>query len=153
MEKQEEEQRRAEIIRLEKEAKRRKIREKEALIDELMFSQENAKNIINTFTQNVINTKEEIKPSAPVAKVITVDDFSSESKLYLLIFCNFVFQQVSQFSTGVKFTRGSSALPPLPQIIEGPLYVYKPPADVIVQGPSPPECKDLETTGYLRHIR
>ncbi|XP_077298212.1 CDK-activating kinase assembly factor isoform X2 [Arctopsyche grandis] len=128
MEKQEEEQRRAEIIRLEKEAKKRKIREKEALIDELMFSQENAKNIINTFTQNVINTKEEIKPPAPIAK------------------------QVSQFSTGVKFTRGSSALPPLPQIIEGPLYVYNPPPNVIVQGPSPPEFKDLESTGYMRHI-
>lgn len=70
LEKQEEEQRRAEILGQEREAKRRKMREKEALIDELMFSQENAKNIINTFTQNAVNnTKEEIKIAAPVTKV------------------------------------------------------------------------------------
>lgn len=89
MEKQEEEQRRAEIIRLEKEAKRRKLRDKEALIDELMFSQENAKNIINNFSQQTIQVaKEEIKPTLPTVKVCFMRTFVKFYKILILFYVN-----------------------------------------------------------------
>ncbi|KOB65307.1 CDK-activating kinase assembly factor MAT1 [Operophtera brumata] len=76
IEKQMEDLRRAEIMRMEQEAKKQKIREKEALIDELMFAEGDAKDILNTFAQTIANKQEEVLPPAP------------------------------KFSTGVKFTRG-----------------------------------------------
>lgn len=58
--------RRSEIARLEQEAKKQKIREKEALIDELMFTDGNAKDILNSFAQTIANNKqEEIIPNIP----------------------------------------------------------------------------------------
>lgn len=60
-----EELRRAEIIKMEEEAKKQKIREKEALIDELMFAEGDAKDILNTFAQTVASKQEEIVPVLP----------------------------------------------------------------------------------------
>lgn len=61
-----EELRRAEIVKMEEEAKKQKIREKEALIDELMFAEGDAKDILNTFAQTVASNKqEEIVPVLP----------------------------------------------------------------------------------------
>lgn len=58
--------RRSEIARLEQEAKKQKIREKEALIDELMFADGDAKDILNSFAQTIANNKqEEIIPNIP----------------------------------------------------------------------------------------
>lgn len=51
--------RRLGVLREETEVKKRKIRAKEALIDELMFSQENAKDIVKTF--QVMEEEEEQK--------------------------------------------------------------------------------------------
>lgn len=66
IEKQMEELRRAEIARMEQEAKKQKIREKEALIDELMFAEGDAKDILNTFAQTVASNKqEEVLPPVP----------------------------------------------------------------------------------------
>lgn len=64
IEKQMEDLRRAEIIRMEQEAKKQKIREKEALIDELMFAEGDAKDILNTFAQTKAN-KPELLPPVP----------------------------------------------------------------------------------------
>lgn len=58
--------RRSEIARLEQEAKKQKIREKEALIDELMFAEGDAKDILNSFAQTIASNKqEEIIPNIP----------------------------------------------------------------------------------------
>lgn len=67
IEKQMEDLRRSEILRMEQEAKKQKIREKEALIDELMFAEGDAKDILNTFAQTIANKQEEVLP--PVVKV------------------------------------------------------------------------------------
>lgn len=65
IEKQMEDLKRSEITRLEQEAKKQKIREKEALIDELMFAEGDAKDILNTFAQNIANKQEEVMPLMP----------------------------------------------------------------------------------------
>ena len=96
-EKQQEEVRKKELLRLEQEEKKKKMRDKEALIDELMFSNGDAKNIVETFANNM---KQEVKQVAPVVKA-------------------------SQFSTGIKF--GQQGFLPVPKLEEGPLYVYEAP--------------------------
>jgi CDK-activating kinase assembly factor MAT1 len=104
----------------------KKIRDKEALIDELMFSNADARNILETFANNVQVAKEEVKP-APVAKA-------------------------TQFSTGIKFGRQRQQnFLPVPKIEEGPLYVYEPPRQP-VDGPIPPTWSDLEAKGYIKHV-
>lgn len=65
IEKQMEDLRRSELVRLEQEAKKQKIREKEALIDELMFAEGDAKDILNTFAQTIANKPEEVLPAMP----------------------------------------------------------------------------------------
>ncbi|CAG4965944.1 CDK-activating kinase assembly factor MAT1 [Colias croceus] len=125
IEKQMEEIRRAEVLRLEQEAKKQKIREKEALIDELMFAEGDAKDILNTFSQNLANKQEEVVPVVP---------------------------KVTQFSSGVKFTRGSGQQP-LPIIEEGPLYKYEPLAIPDRIGPDPPSLQEIVNNGYLQHVR
>lgn len=65
IEKQMEELRRAEMLKMEEEAKKQKIREKEALIDELMFAEGDAKDILNTFAETVANKQAEIVPVLP----------------------------------------------------------------------------------------
>ncbi|XP_004923452.1 CDK-activating kinase assembly factor MAT1 [Bombyx mori] len=123
-EKEYEELRRQELSRLEQEAKRKKIREKEALIDELMFAEGNAKDILNTFAQTVANKKEEEE----------------------------VVPMVTQFSTGVQFTRGSTNQP-IPIIEEGPMYKYEPLAIPDRCGPDPPMIKEIIQNGFLKHVR
>lgn len=82
MEKQQEEIRRNVIKIEEVAAKKKKIQQKEALIDELMFSNANAKNILETFANNVEEVKN--KEEEEEAKVPT---------------------KMTQFSSGVKFGR------------------------------------------------
>lgn len=126
LEKQQEELRKKELKQEEEEAKRKKIREKEALIDELMFSTENAKNIVETFAQSVQQAKEEAK-QVPVSKI-------------------------SQFSTGIQFGRQSQVnFLPVP-IEEGPQFIYTPPV-LVTEGPQPPVEDELEQKGYLRNVR
>lgn len=97
IEKQQEEQRRAEIRMEEVKTKQKKIRDKEALIDELMFSNVNAKNIVESFA----NAKED-EPKPPPAKI-------------------------GRFLPGTQFGRQSqTTFLPIPTE-EGPLFAYKPP--------------------------
>lgn len=70
IEKQMEDLRRAEMLRIEQEAKKQKIREKEALIDELMFAEGDAKEIMNTFAETVLANKQETEPVPLLPKVI-----------------------------------------------------------------------------------
>lgn len=126
LEKQTDEQRKYAIQLEEVEDKKKKIREKEALIDELMFSNADAKNIIDTFAQQAQQNKEEkVKPLPP---------------------------KVSQFSTGIQFGRQPHAnFLPLPSD-EGPLFSYKP----IVfssDGPRTPIDSEIVSKGFITHIR
>lgn len=129
MEKQLEEQRKAEIKMEEVEAKRKKIQQKEALIDELMFSNANAQNIIATFEKTAKEAKleeeQEVKP--PPAKV-------------------------SKFSSGIQFGKqATTGFLPIPTD-EGPLFVYKPPV-FVTDGPRPPTLEEILNDGYTNHVR
>lgn len=127
MEKQQEEDRKLELIKQEAEIKKKKIREKEALIDELMFSEANAKNIVETFASTIQATREE-------AKVVPVS-------------------KVTQFSTGIKFGRqGHQTFLPVPKVEEGPTYSYKS-IEQEVEGPNPPSWQEMESRGYVSYVR
>lgn len=82
IEKQMEELRRTEILRIEQEAKKQKIREKEALIDELMFAEGDAKDILNTFSQNLANKQEEIVPIIPKVSFMAIVTAENGTKSY-----------------------------------------------------------------------
>lgn len=128
IEKEQDEFRKKEHIKLEQEEKKKKIREKEALIDELMFSNVDAKNIVESFAQNISLAKEEAK-QAPVIPMQT------------------------QFSTGIKFGRqNNSGFLPVPKEDEGEKFAYVP-TTMEMEGPSPPSWADLETCGYINNVR
>uniref|UniRef100_A0A1B6M6R1 CDK-activating kinase assembly factor MAT1 n=1 Tax=Graphocephala atropunctata TaxID=36148 RepID=A0A1B6M6R1_9HEMI len=116
--------RKRELIKEEQEIKKKKLKDKEALIDELMFSNADAKHILSTFAQNTIAAKEEEKPL--VAKA-------------------------SQFSTGIKFGRQNTGFTMLPKIEEAPPYVYIP-AKVQLEGPNVPQWSEL-SNGFIENTR
>jgi CDK-activating kinase assembly factor MAT1 len=125
-EKHQEEIKKKELVRLEQEEKKKRLRDKEALIDELMFSNADAKNILETFAHNVQATKEDMK-TVPIVRA-------------------------TQFSTGIKFSRQRQQnFLPVPKIEEGPLYVYEAPRQP-TDGPLPPAWSDLEEKGYVNHV-
>lgn len=129
LEKQKEEERRIELVKEEIEAKKKKIREKEALIDELTFSDANAKNIVESFASAIQTQKKEAAKAAlsPI--------------------------KATQFSTGIKFgNQGNQTYLSVPKIEEGPLYSYMPIRQQI-DGPSPPNWRELQARGYVSHIR
>lgn len=125
-EKMEDEHRRNERATIEKESKIKKLKEKEALIDELMFSNEDASKIVDVFAKQAEKTREEAK-QLPTVKLQT------------------------EFSTGVKFGQQATFLP-LPKMEEGPLYVYEAPR-IAFDGPPAPSLPEVEKNGYIRHIR
>lgn len=127
LEKQKEEERRLEIAKEELEAKKKKIREKEALIDELTFSEGNAQNIVETFASAIQASKKEMKSTPTVT--------------------------ATQFSTGIKFgNQGNQGYLPVPKIEEGPLYNYTPIRQTM-EGPAPPGWRELQARGYVTHVR
>ncbi|XP_011303096.1 CDK-activating kinase assembly factor MAT1 [Fopius arisanus] len=126
LEKQREEERRLELAREELEMKKKKLRDKEALIDELMFSEGNAKSIVETFQSSIQASKEKSNiPPAP---------------------------RVTQFSSGIKF--GQSAAQnflPVPKD-DAPLYNYTP-IPMEIDGPTPPALREIISRGYINHVR
>ncbi|KAK0079561.1 hypothetical protein PV326_008666 [Microctonus aethiopoides] len=128
LEKQKEEERRLEIVREEMELKKKKIRDKEALIDELMFSEGNAKNIVETFASTIQSAKEKATKTSSAPRA-------------------------TQFSTGIKFGKqGTQGFLPVPKIEEGPLYKYVP-IEQEMEGPPAPITHEVISRGYLNHIR
>lgn len=121
MEKTEQEERRLELLKQELEIKKKKIRDKEALIDELMFSEGDAQNIVQTFATSMQETKEQAK----------------------------IVPKVTGFSSGIKFGQQANFLP---KIEEGPAFNYVPLIQKI-EGPDPPSWQDLQTKGYISHVR
>ncbi|XP_059613598.1 CDK-activating kinase assembly factor MAT1 [Phlebotomus argentipes] len=126
-EKQIQEERQKQLQQLEQENKKKKLREKEALIDELMSSHQNAADIVSVYAKKAEQTQEEAKV-IPVAKA-------------------------TQFSTGIKFSRsGQQGFLPVPKLEEGPLYSYKPLIKTF-DGPEPPQEEEILSSGYIKHIR
>ncbi|KAL2715637.1 CDK-activating kinase assembly factor MAT1 [Vespula squamosa] len=126
LEKQQEEERRLELAREEMEAKKKKIRDKEALIDELTFSEGNAKNIVDTFASAIQNSKKEARTGSPKA---------------------------TQFSTGIKFGKqGTQNYLQIPKVEEGPMFTYIPLRQQ-TEGPVVPTWREIQTRGYISHVR
>ncbi|XP_014236476.1 CDK-activating kinase assembly factor MAT1 [Trichogramma pretiosum] len=124
-EKLEQEEKRQEMAKLELELQKKKVQQKEALIDELMFSEGDAKSIVQTFASNIQATKEELK----------------------------VAPKATGFSSGIKFSQqSSSGFLPVPKIEEGPKYKYVPISQDF-EGPTPPNWKDLKSKGFLSNVR
>lgn len=125
-EKIENEQRRIEREAIERDTMKKKIKEKEALIDELMFSYEDASKIVDGYAKQAEKTREEAK---------ILPDVKSQV----------------EFSTGVKFGQPAQFLP-VPKLDEGPLYVYESPT-IVTDGPPPPSLPEVDANGYTQHIR
>lgn len=125
-EKLEDEQRRTERVNIEKDAKIRKQKEKEALIDELMFSNEDASKIVDGYAKQAEKTREEAK-KLPEVKL------------------------QSEFSTGVKFGQPLQFLP-VPKYEEGPVYIHEEMV-LMFDGPQAPSLAEVESKGYIRNIR
>lgn len=125
-EKIENEQRRIERENIERDTIKKKMKEKEALIDELMFSYEDASKIVDGYAKQAEKTREEAKVLPAVKTQV-------------------------EFSTGVKFGQQAQFLP-VPKMEEGPLYVYETPV-MVTNGPPPPTLPEIESNGYTQHIR
>ncbi|XP_070172404.1 CDK-activating kinase assembly factor MAT1 [Polyergus mexicanus] len=123
LEKQKEEERKKELVKEEIETKKKKIRDKQALLDELTLSDADANNIIETFL--AVQKKKEAKASV----------------------------KATQFSTGIKFSnQGNQNYISVPKIEEGPLYSYTSIRQQI-DGPSPPGWREIQARGYVSHVR
>lgn len=125
-EQQEDDDRRKEREAIENDAKKKKLKEKEALIDELMFSHKDASSILKGYAENVEKLREEERTLPAVKKA-------------------------TEFSTGVKFGQQTQFLP-LPKVEEGPLYTYETPI-LLVDGPIAPDMIEIECRGYTKHVR
>lgn len=122
------EMRKKEIIQLEELSKKKKTIEKEKLIDELMFSSENAQSILKTYANKVEEEKKELELAPPPPKI-------------------------TKFSTGIKFSsQMQQQYLPIPKADEGPLYVYE---ETVfnLHGPFVPTLEVLEAKKYTKHIR
>ncbi|KAH8371297.1 hypothetical protein KR093_006829 [Drosophila rubida] len=128
LERVQEESRKKELDELETEHKKKKARDKQALIEELMYSGKDAAQIVSEFAEKAEKQREEEKQLPPP-------------------------KAATEFSTGIKF--GQSADPtllPVPKSDEGPLFVYEP-FIPYTEGPVPPQAIDVDTMGYIQHIR
>lgn len=133
LDKKREEERKIELLREEMMIKNKKIRDKEKLIDELMFTDGNAKNIVDTFATSIQSSNDKLK--APISS-------SSSSTI-----------RQTQFSTGIKFgQQNTTTYLPIPKIEEGPLYQYEKPHEEN-DGPEPPAYHKITSRGYITHVR
>lgn len=122
------EMRNKELTVLEEQSKKKKTLEKEKLIDELMFSSENAKSILQTYAEKLEEEKKEAELAPPPPKI-------------------------TKFSTGIKFTSNvQQQYLPVPKVDEGPLYTYEEP-EIDIHGPYIPKCEEMNEMNYLKHIR
>lgn len=127
-EKVEQEKRLKELYVYESDIKVRKKHEKESLIKELMYSDKNAEEIIEDFSERLVKLDDDLKNIPPP-------------------------KQTTEFSTGIKFTAGTSA--PymfIPKVEEGPMFVYEP-VIIDLEGPSVPKRSEIITNGFLKHLR
>lgn len=122
------EMRNKELSVIEEQNKKKKTLEKEKLIDELMFSSENAKSILQTYADKLEEVKKEQELAPPPPKI-------------------------TKFSTGIKFSMNAhQQYLPVPKVDEGPLYIYEEP-EIEIHGPYVPRYEELNEKNYLKHIR
>lgn len=129
IEKEQEEARKQELTKLEQENRRKKTQAKEALIDELMFSNEDGAAIVSHFAKQVEETYKEAKVIPPQSKV-------------------------TQFSSGIQFGAGAvqSQFLPIPKQDEGVMFEYHSP-QLQNNGPVAPKPDQLDELGYMKYIR
>lgn len=125
LEQQEAELRREQLAELEREARREKIKQKESLIDDLMFSDLPANRILASHG-NKLKAAVAAKPLPPKPPAAV-------------------------FSTGIKF-RQKEAFLPVPKVSEGPLYSYVAHEQDLC-GPAVPALDALSSAGYTAHVR
>lgn len=127
-EKENSEIRKKELEVIEEQAKKKRTLEKEKLIDELMFSSENAQSILQHYAEKIEEDKKEQELAPPPVKQ-------------------------TKFSTGINFTAGmQQQYLPIPKIDEGPLYLYEEP-EFDINGPHVPRLEELNEKNYLKNIR
>jgi len=131
-EKHHDERRKRAIVEEEQSEKRKKVRNKEALIDELMFSEQSAKSILETFKQRQLEEEIEAKEAEPPPPPVAA----------------------TQFSTGIKFGQRvlQGGFLPVPKEDDTPLYKYEP-FHQERNGPEPPKWEQLEGDKYIQHVR
>jgi len=128
LEKVQEEARRKELEELENEHKKKKARDKQALIEELMYSGKDAAQIVTEFAEKAEKQREEEKQLPPP-------------------------KPANEFSTGIKFGQTADpSLLPVPKSEEGPLFVYEPLVP-FSEGPAMPPTNEIVSRGYIAHIR
>ncbi|KMY92847.1 CDK-activating kinase assembly factor MAT1 [Drosophila sechellia] len=128
LEKVQEEARRKELEELENEHKKKKARDKQALIEELMYSGKDAAQIVTEFAEKAEKQREEEKQLPPP-------------------------KPANEFSTGIKFGQTADpSLLPVPKSEEGPLFVYEPLVP-FSEGPTMPPTSEIVSRGYIAHIR
>lgn len=115
------------------EISRAKKRQKEAIVDDLMFSNLPANQILaNHMNEKLILEKKQaeqpLKP--PVMKPYNHATFSS----------------------GIKVGRGSSVFLPVPKNVDEPAYTYVK-AEFDLEGPMLPKIENLSSDGYLQYVR
>ncbi|XP_076317267.1 CDK-activating kinase assembly factor isoform X2 [Tachypleus tridentatus] len=117
--------RKQQFLEEEKEIKKSRLKQKEALIDDLMFSDLPAGQILASHVSNVKET--EISRRGPTKPTVV------------------------QFSTGITLGQKETFIP-IPKEPDGELYVYR---ELVVPlcGPNPPIYDMLEANGYTKHVR
>jgi len=134
------EMRRQEIATSERDEKLRKLKNREALIDDLMFSDSDADYIITSHKETVA------KQSLATAKAAEVNDGSNAPPVH-----NAAVQ--SKFTSGVRIGTGAPSgfsFLPVPKVEEVPLFAYEP-LRLDLGGLEPPSQQEL-TTGKLSYL-
>lgn len=111
------------------ERKKAQLKEKEDLIDELMFSDLSAAQIValhNRHKQEALEKEQQEAREKPRA--------------------------ATSFSTGIKLGSKSAEFLPVKKSAEPPPYEYKP-LIIDILGPPAPTSEELDDYGYLNHIR
>jgi CDK-activating kinase assembly factor MAT1 len=124
------------FINEEKEAKKTKTRLHEELVDELMFSDLPAHQILAT---HAIEHKQQLIPKEVINTSLKTSSDRQQT-------------QTKVFSTGIRLGKGSNVFEPIPKKIEGVLYEYKSP-HFDINGPNCPQLKSLKSSGYLNNVR
>jgi len=122
----------------ERETTKAKTRLHEQLVDELMFSDLPAHQILATHA-NQQKKQQQKNPNEEINAALN----KSSHRLA---------QQAKVFSTGIKLGKGSNIFEPIPKASEGVMYEYSEP-DFDINGPHCPKFNSLKTDGYLNHVR
>lgn len=140
------------IIQETEELTKIKAAQKESLVDQLMFSELPADQILasHVITSKIQMEKDHLKRM----------EREEQDKLSL-VQKNLEQQKISSgggaFSTGIQYTRGTSKFIPVAKILKeseeiSSVYEYKP-EELVINGPLCPKMDELESEGYLLHVR